>query len=1289
MGHVSLVVADQLYVVFGSNGRKMSNKVFQLDTDTLEWSRVVARGRVPTPRAYHSAVVLDGTVFTFGGFDGHDYLNDLHKWTIFDPKTNETGLWVKAEQFGVVPEIRASAATAVYGRKMYLFGGYEVSIYKNDFFALDLDTLHWSRIHLTSTTSCPMPGQRAMASLTLVGTKLVLFGGIFCASNGTCVELNDVHHYDIFKSDIRTMDGASGTLPPARYGHSATLFGSKVMVFGGAAWPNLYNDIFYYDVYDNHWTMAKNLPPYSRKQHTMHIYFPTPSTPTVVVFGGKHGSGGFSQNLHFYDINNARWSHPEGKGDVIPPVGHHASLVKDNNTLVVFGGFNGVESRNDVYTADLATSTWQKAQVTGNGPSPRHGHAVAFSAGRNFLLFGGVDCQGETCTFFNDMFSLSATTLAWSPVNISGIPPSPRASHSLTTITPTKHIVFGGISAEFTSHNDLYTYDEVNGLWTLEDVGGVAPEPRFGHTAALYDGNKVLIFGGGACRTIANCTFFNDVFVYNAITKAWTTLPVQGNVPAARLGAATDMLGQVLYVLGGATSDKMFGEFLVVQPDDPVPEKSIFFGTGKDGAVAGKNARFFLQLQDSFGVNRTTGGNNLRFEAIPSARKSLYLLEDRPVQVFVQDIGNGQYEIDYSTVVTDKYNITVYIEDVAAPSFVSTVVADLPSPNNTRARGSGLRACVAGEECKFRIELIDQYFNKLQVQSPVDVQIHGPKRVSKTLNDTGSGDVIMTYIPEKTGVYDIDIRLRAIDIQGSPFTLTVTPNLPSVKQSMVSGDGLSNSAAGDVAYATLVMFDDYNNPLLTGGDNVTAFLDGPDHVDSTVRDFGNGTYFIYYTAYKSGTYRFTVTINGKNLERSPFEVIVKPAPLSAATTFAYGTGLRYSVAGYRGYFTVQAADEFGNNMTVGGTKFNILFAGPGNYKQVCDITDHGNGKYSVSYISNIAGDFLISATIWNQALGYQSIHLSPFLGTTVASGADPAKSYIFIRSSADPVFRDSATFRAVTGVHNYFYIQAVDRYGNKKTTGGDRFTASVQGPSSIDGFVSDNNDGTYVGTYVAPAPGQYWLKILCGNVAVNGTPIAVRVRNNFDTCQNGCSGHGECRNNLCSCHVGYAGNDCSIETGNCPSNCMGNGACINSTCFCFPGYAGASCDKTVTLCPNDCSRRGQCINAQCVCGEGFDGVDCSNALVRCEDGCSGNGECVNGTCLCYPGFQGFNCAKKGLFCPRGCSGNGKCMTSGMCSCASGWGGVDCSTLVQLQDSSVADKRRALSPEHLPDRLPRR
>ncbi len=72
----------------------------------IEWSRVISEGRIPSPRSYHSAVIVDGEVFTFGGYDGRFYLNDLHKWTLLDHETNQLGSWKKLDQQGIVPEVR-------------------------------------------------------------------------------------------------------------------------------------------------------------------------------------------------------------------------------------------------------------------------------------------------------------------------------------------------------------------------------------------------------------------------------------------------------------------------------------------------------------------------------------------------------------------------------------------------------------------------------------------------------------------------------------------------------------------------------------------------------------------------------------------------------------------------------------------------------------------------------------------------------------------------------------------------------------------------------------------------------------------------------------------------------------------------------------------------------------------------------------------------------------------------------------------------------------------------------
>ncbi len=228
------------------------------------------------------------------------------------------------------------------------------------------------------------------------------------------------------------------------------------------------------------------------------------------------------------------------------------------------------------------------------------------------------------------------------------------------------------------------------------------------------------------------------------------------------------------------------------------------------------------------------------------------------------------------------------------------------------------------------------------------------------------------------------------------------------------------------------MFDAYDNPITHGGDVIKAQLLGPDELACAVDDHGNGTYTISYTAVKIGLYHLNIVLNDEVVQGCPYAVKIFNAPISPVTTFTFGAGLRFSIAGYRAFFTIQSADDFGNNMTTGGAQFNVLFAGPGDTKQLCNVTDHGDGKYTVSYMTTLAGDFMISATLWNSELGYQSIHLSPYLGMTVAAGADPIKSYIYLEDKTKPLTDVQVPFRAVMGVHNYFFIQAVDRYGNKK-----------------------------------------------------------------------------------------------------------------------------------------------------------------------------------------------------------------------------------------------------------------
>lgn len=69
-----------------------------------------------------------------------------------------------------------------------------------------------------------------------------------------------------------------------------------------------------------------------------------------------------------------------------------------------------------------------------------------------------------------------------------------------------------------------------------------------------------------------------------------------------------------------------------------------------------------------------------------------------------------------------------------------------------------------------------------------------------------------------------------------------------------------------------------------------------------------------------------------------------------------------------------------------------------------------------------------------------------------------------------------------------------------------------------------------------------------------------------------------------------SGFNITYRTGGCPKNCSGQGDCSGDICTCHPGYRGKDCSGII--CPNNCSQNGNCVNDQCQCFQDFKGEDC-------------------------------------------------------------------------------------------------
>lgn len=123
-----------MYVFGGGDGKYWLNELVVFDLKNLEWKGTVeTKGRAPSGRLQHAAVAFDKKIFIFGGEpDRYRQLNDL----FYLDTTNMT--WYEPEVGGSPPNPRVSVTGSLVNNNVYFFGGFDGVNWLNDIHVLDL-----------------------------------------------------------------------------------------------------------------------------------------------------------------------------------------------------------------------------------------------------------------------------------------------------------------------------------------------------------------------------------------------------------------------------------------------------------------------------------------------------------------------------------------------------------------------------------------------------------------------------------------------------------------------------------------------------------------------------------------------------------------------------------------------------------------------------------------------------------------------------------------------------------------------------------------------------------------------------------------------------------------------------------------------------------------------------------------------------------------------------------------------------------------------------------------------
>ncbi|CAH8390425.1 unnamed protein product [Eruca vesicaria subsp. sativa] len=301
--------------------------------------------------------------------------------------------WTAPPTSGQTPKARYEHGAAVFQEKMYMYGGNHNGRYLGDLHVLDLKKWTWSRVETKVVTESQETSSPATLthcsghSLIPWDNKLLSIGGhTKDPSESILVKVFDLHTctWSILKTD--------GKPPISRGGQSVTLVGKKLVIFGGQdVNKSLLNDLHLLDLDTMTWDEidAVGSPPSPRSDHAAAVH----AERYLLIFGGGSHTNCFN-DLHVLDLQTMEWSKHTQQGEAPTPRAGHAGVTIGENWFIVGGGDN-TSGACETVVLNMSTLAWSVlTSVQGGVPLASEGLSLVVSSynGEDVIVaFGGYN----------------------------------------------------------------------------------------------------------------------------------------------------------------------------------------------------------------------------------------------------------------------------------------------------------------------------------------------------------------------------------------------------------------------------------------------------------------------------------------------------------------------------------------------------------------------------------------------------------------------------------------------------------------------------------------------------------------------------------------------------------------------------------------------------------------------------------------------------------------------------------------------------------------------------------
>uniref|UniRef100_A0A7N9CG72 Filamin B n=1 Tax=Macaca fascicularis TaxID=9541 RepID=A0A7N9CG72_MACFA len=467
--------------------------------------------------------------------------------------------------------------------------------------------------------------------------------------------------------------------------------------------------------------------------------------------------------------------------------------------------------------------------------------------------------------------------------------------------------------------------------------------------------------------------------------------------------------------------------------------------------------------------------------------------------VNVVDNGDGTHTVTYTPSQEGPYMVSVKYADEEIPrSPFKVKVLPTYDASKVTASGPGLSSygVPASLPVDFAIDARDAGEGLLAVQ--ITDQEGKPKRA--IVHDNKDGTYAVTYIPDKTGRYMIGVTYGGDDIPLSPYRIRATQTGDASK-CLATGPGIASTVKTGEEVGFVV------DAKTAGKGKVTCTVLTPDgtEAEADVIENEDGTYDIFYTAAKPGTYVIYVRFGGVDIPNSPFTVMATDGEVTAVEE----APVNACPPGFRPWVTEEAYVPVSDMNGLGFKPFDLVipFAVrkgeitgevhmPSGKTATPEIVDNKDGTVTVRYAPTEVG-------LHEMHIKYMGSHIPgiSFIPREVGEHlvsikkngnhvANSPVSIMVVQSEIGDARRAKVYGRGLSEGRTF---EMSDFIVDTRDAGYGGISLAVEGPSKVDIQTEDLEDGTCKVSYFPTVPGVYIVSTKFADEHVPGSPFTVKI----------------------------------------------------------------------------------------------------------------------------------------------------------------------------------------------------